>query len=211
MQNISCISFSVAKRTWRFKGKMGGLYGRQQSWGWGCGGGIWEHMWASEPLHNLSSEANGGGDVKMTLWKWLLPGSREGLEESEIKKKVKSDEFEDQVQWIWDYGKDRKKEGFGLCLFPVAPMTNALKGGVLKQWRFILSGLEARILKTKLSAGLVHPGGSEGESTPCFSPGFCRLPTMLVISWLVDVSPHALPSSSHLLFSLCPFSPSLLF
>lgn len=122
-----------------------------------------------------------------------------------IKKKVKSDEFEDCVESETMVKTERKKVS-GLCLFPVAPMTNALKGGVLKQWRFILSGLEARILKTKLSAGLVHPGGSEGESIPCFSPGFCRLPTMLVISWLVDVSLHALPSSSHLLFSLCPFS-----
>ena len=183
---------------------MGGLYERQESRG--LGGGIWEHRWAGEPPYNLSSETNGGGggggDVKMMLWKWLLPGSREGLEESESKKKVKSDEFEDQVKWIWDYGKDRKKEGYALCLFPVATMTNTLKGGVLKQWRFILSGLEARILKSKLSAGLVHPGGSEEESTLCFSPGFCRLPTMLVISWLVDISLHGLPSSSHLLFSV---------
>lgn len=182
--------------------------------GGGSGGGIWEHRWAGEPLCNLSSEINGGGgggDVKMMLWKWLLPGSREGLEESEIKKKVKSDEFQYHVQWIWDYGKDRRKEGYGLCFFPVGTMTNALKRSVLKQWRFILSGLEARILKSKLSAGLVHPGGSEEESTPCFSPGFCRLPTMLVISWLVDISLHALPSSSHFLFSLCLFSPSLLF
>ena len=49
--------------------------------------------------------------------------------------------------------------------------------------------------------GLIPCGGSEGESAPCFSPGFRWLLTMLGTPWLVAALQYLHQSSYG--FSLC--------
>ena len=48
------------------------------------------------------------------------------------------------------------------------------------------------VLLARSLTGLVSCGSSEGESVPCFCPGFWLLPAILYIPWFVDVSLQSL-------------------
>lgn len=93
------------------------------------------------------------------------------------------------------------------ALIPVAAMSNHRKPGGLKQQVFILTIVEMKKCKMKVSAGSVPSKGSGREPVPCLSLSFGRWLGIFGAPWLTAALLQLLPSLHMEFFPGCPVCP----